>query len=102
MEIIGKLDVLHLEAEQELHNVLTIDFEDLLMDPVEVTKLVSEFIGRPFDVKVVQEYLTVVHRDKAASSMAPAASVTGPSKKKVAVYTKKPLAPAASKTLFVA
>jgi len=71
LEIISKLDELHQEALRELPNVLTVEFEDLLKNPVEVAKVVSEFIGRPCDSKVMEGYLKLVNPDKADSASTP-------------------------------
>ena len=84
LEIIGKLEDLHGEAQRELSHLLTIDFDELLKDPVEVAKLVSEFIGRPFDMKVVEEYLKVVNRDKMEDSI-----TNAPAKKSKATFAKE-------------
>jgi len=73
LEIIAKLNELHEEAIRELPYVLTVDFDDLLKNPVGVFKVVSEFIGRPFDTSAVEKYLNLVNQDKASSAATPAA-----------------------------
>ena len=71
MAIISKLDELHQEAIRELPHVLTVNFDDLLANPVAVAKQLSEFLGRPFEMKMVDEYLELVNKDKAALASSP-------------------------------
>ena len=61
LETIARLNELHKEAVRELPNLLTVKFDDLLSDPTEVAKIISEFIGRPFETKMVDEYLELVN-----------------------------------------
>ena len=76
--VIAKLDDFHREAEAELPNMLTVDFEDLVQNPYKVAKVVAEYLEKPYDDLVVHNYLQLVNNDKIDVSPTATPMVTPP------------------------
>jgi len=79
LEVLSRLEKLHEEAIQKLPSVLTIEFDDLLSNPMQVAKDVANFLGKPFSPSMVDQYLQLVNPDKAESAAKPASSFTAAS-----------------------
>lgn len=77
-KVIAKLDDLHREAEEELPDMLTVDFDDLVRNPYDVAKTVAEYLEKPFDDSMVQHYLQLVNKDKVEMTPTVTATVTPP------------------------
>jgi len=73
LNIIGKLNDFHSEAVQAMGtNILTVEFDELLKNPVSVAKDVAKFLEKPYDDSMVNEFLKLVNPNKAAMSILPA------------------------------
>jgi hypothetical protein len=62
--VVDQLEDLYQEAVQKIPNLLTVEFENLLKDPVGVAKVVADFLERPLDSSMVDEFLKVIRKDK--------------------------------------